>query len=159
GRFDSAEPQAFRLALRAAELARGIDVHADPVVGRLLQFDFIEFDEFVLHVVDGLGGEFHYEFVRASRTCHEYGRRRHRLKNQTRARFEANFSDNHVTVPPMNVGMVPALGHRFQWSPSLRRPTWLPCPVDRKYDLSDADRRARNSRANSALRIRNYRLN
>jgi hypothetical protein len=58
----------------------------------------------VLYVVDSLGREFHYEILRASRTCHEYGRGRHPRKSQTRARFDTNVSDNHATVPPLNLG-------------------------------------------------------
>src|SRR5262249_49362495 len=96
-------------------------VDPDTVVGRLLQFGFVEFDEFVLHIVDSLGREFHYEILRASRTWHEYGRRRHRRKNQTHARFEANFSDNHVTVPPMKWGWYTGSRSPISMEPPLRR--------------------------------------
>ena len=62
--LDGAEPQSLGLALLSAELAGGIyaDLHA--AVGGLLQLRLVDLDEFVLHVVDRLGREFHRDLLR-----------------------------------------------------------------------------------------------
>ena len=62
--LDGAEPQPFSLALLAAELARGKDADLHAAVGGLLQLGLVDLDEFVLHVVDGLGREFHRDLLR-----------------------------------------------------------------------------------------------
>jgi hypothetical protein len=62
--LDGAEPQSFGLALLAAELARGIDADLDAAVGGLLQLRLVDLNEFVLHIVDGLGREFHRDLLR-----------------------------------------------------------------------------------------------
>jgi hypothetical protein len=62
--LDGAEPQSLGLALLSPELAGGIypDLHA--AVGGLLQLRLVDLDEFVLHVVDRLGREFHRDLLR-----------------------------------------------------------------------------------------------
>ena len=74
--LDRPEPQAFGLALGAAELARRIDLDLDAVVRGLFQLGLVDLDVFVLHVVERLGRELHGEVLRPRRHAsqHDAGR-------------------------------------------------------------------------------------
>src|SRR5262249_49501478 len=67
GGLDGAKTKPFRLTLRAAELARGIDADGDAVVGGLLQLRLEYLDVFMLHVVERLGRELHSVLLRPRR--------------------------------------------------------------------------------------------
>jgi len=79
--------------LRTAELARGIDLDLDAVVGGLLQLRFVHLDVFMLHVVEGLGRELHGEVLRPRRRAREHEAGHHgQARNQ------------QAPSPPLDVG-------------------------------------------------------
>src|SRR5205085_845870 len=124
GGFDGSQPQDFRLTLRAAELARWVDIEADADVCGLLQLGLVDLDEFVLDIIDGLRGKFHHEFLRAGRACYEHAARSECRESQTLARRTTDFSDTHMIVPPMCVWIVAARSS-ISTEPLLRRlRTW-----------------------------------